>query len=190
MLATLMQMLARGASRFGSYLPGCRFFRCDKGATIVEFALVAAPFMALLVALFQTALVFFAERVLDETTEQASRYIMTGQAQQANMTQSGFATYVCQNTFALFNCKNFMINVQSYNSFAAASTTTPTLTFNAQGQVTNQWTYSPGNPGEVVIVQVMYQWPVVLGPLGFNLSNVSNGNRLLISTAAFRNEPF
>jgi len=83
-----------------------------------------------------------------------------------------------------------MINVQSYNSFSAANTTTPTLTFNTQGQVTNQWTYSPGNPGEVVIVQVMYQWPVVLGPLGFNLSNVSNGNRLLISTAAFRNEPF
>jgi hypothetical protein len=115
---------------------------------------------------------------------------MTGQAQLSNMTQSGFANYVCENTFALFNCKNFMINVQSYNSFAAASTTTPTLTFNAKGQVTNVWSYDPGTPGEVVIVQVMYQWPVLLGPLGFNLSNISNGNRLLISTAAFRNEPF
>jgi Flp pilus assembly protein TadG len=189
-LAALMHMLARGVSRFRNSFPGCRFLRCNDGAAVVEFALVAAPFLALLVALLQTVLVFFAERVLDETTEQASRYIMTGQAQQANMTQSGFATYVCQDTFALFNCKNFMINVQSYNSFSAANTSTPTLTFNAKGQVTNQWTYSPGNPGDVVIVQVMYQWPVVLGPLGFNLSNVSNGNRLLISTAAFRNEPF
>jgi Flp pilus assembly protein TadG len=59
--------------------------RCDSGATAVEFALVAAPFFAMLVALFQTALVFFASRVLDETTEQASRYIMTGQAQQSNI---------------------------------------------------------------------------------------------------------
>jgi Flp pilus assembly protein TadG len=185
-----MHMLARSASRFHDRFLGCKFLRCNNGATIVEFALVAAPFLALLVALFQTVLVFFAERVLDETTEQASRYIMTGEAQQTNMTQSGFANYVCQNTFALFNCKNFMINVQSYNSFSAANTNTPTLTFNAQGQVTNLWTYSPGNPGEVVIVQVMYQWPVVLGPLGFNLSNSSNGTRLLISTAAFRNEPF
>jgi Flp pilus assembly protein TadG len=189
-LAALMHMLARNLSRFRNLLRGCGFLRCNEGAAVVEFALVAAPFLALLIALFQTVLVFFAERVLDETTEQASRYIMTGQAQQANMTQSGFANFVCQNTFALFNCKNFMINVQSYNSFSAANTTTPTLTFNAKGQVTNQWTYSPGNPGDVVIVQVMYQWPVVLGPLGFNLSNVSNGNRLLISTAAFRNEPF
>jgi Flp pilus assembly protein TadG len=185
-----MQMLARGVGRFGNRLLGWKFIRCNKGATVVEFALVAAPFLGLLVALFQTVLVFFAERVLDETTEDASRYIMTGEAQQTNMTQSGFANYVCQNTFALFNCKNFMINVQNYNSFAAANTASPTLTFNAQGQVTNEWTYSPGNPGDVVIVQVMYQWPVVLGPLGFNLSNISNGNRLLVSTAAFRNEPY
>jgi Flp pilus assembly protein TadG len=185
-----MQRLARIVSRFRSRFFGCEILRCNKGAAVVEFALVAAPFLALLMALFQTVLVFFAERVLDETTEQASRYIMTGQAQQSNMTQSEFANYVCQNTFALFNCKNFMINVQSYNSFAAASTKTPTLTFNAKGQVTNIWTYDPGNPGEVVIVQVMYQWKVLLGPLGFNLSNISNGNRLLISTAAFRNEPF
>lgn len=185
-----MQTLACIVGRFRNRFFGCEVLRCDKGAAVVEFALVAAPFLALLMALFQTVLVFFAERVLDETTEQASRYIMTGQAQQSNMTQSEFANYVCQNTFALFNCKNFMINVQSYNSFAATSTTTPTLTFNAKGQVTNVWTYDPGNPGEVVIVQVMYQWKVLLGPLGFDLSNIANGNRLLISTAAFRNEPF
>ena len=190
MLAPSIKRLVCIVGRFRNRFPVSDVLRCNKGAAVVEFALVAAPFLALLMALFQTVLVFFAERVLDEITEQGGRYIMTGQAQQANMTQSGFATYVCQNTFALFNCKNFMINVQSYNSFSAANTSTPTLTFNAKGQVTNQWTYSPGNPGDVVIVQVMYQWPVVLGPLGFNLSNVSNGNRLLISTAAFRNEPF
>lgn len=157
---------------------------------MVEFALVAAPFLALLVALFQTALVFFAGRVLDETTEQASRYIMTGQAQQSSMTQAQFATYVCQNTFALFNCNNFMINVQNYNSFSSATTATPTLTFDAQGHVSNSWSYNPGNAGDIVVVQVMYQWPIVLGPLGFNLSNLANGNRLLISTAAFKNEPY
>lgn len=41
-----------------------------------------------------------------------------------------------------------------------------------------------------MVVQVMYQWPIVLGPLGFNLSNLSNGNRLLVSTAVFKNEPY
>jgi Flp pilus assembly protein TadG len=170
-------------------LLNCSFIGSDDGAAAVEFGLVAAPFLVLLIAIFETALVFFAGRVLDETTEQASRYILTGQAQQSSMTQSAFAKYVCQNTFALFDCNKFMINVQNYNSFSAANIASPTLNFNAQGQVTNQWTYSPGNPGDIVIVQVMYEWPVI-GLLGFNIANIGANNRLLVSTAAFKNEPF
>jgi Flp pilus assembly protein TadG len=187
MFAAVGQRLCRGTAKLRSPR---QLARCESGVTVVEFALVAAPFLAMLVAMFQAALVFFAGRVLDETTEAATRYIMTGQAQSSGMTQSTFATWVCEQTFALFNCNNFMINVQNYASFSAANTTTPTLTFNAQGQVTNTWNYNPGNPGDIVVVQVMYQWPVVLGPLGFNLSNLSNGNRLLASTIAFKNEPF
>jgi len=179
----------RLVSRLSGDRLNCRFIRSSSGAAAVEFGLVAAPFLVLLIAILETALVFFAGRMLDETNEQAVRYILTGQAQQSGMTQSQFTNYVCQHTYALFNCNKFMINVQNYNSFAAANTTAPTLNFNAQGQVTNQWTYSPGNPGDIVIVQVMYEWPVI-GLLGFNIANIGANNRLLVSTAAFKNEPF
>jgi Flp pilus assembly protein TadG len=193
MLAAVIQRLAGGAARLRS---SRAFLRCNDGATMVEFALVAAPFIALLVALFQTTLVFFAGRVLDETVEQSSRYIMTGQAQTANMTQAQFKTWVCGQTFALFNCNNFLINVQNYAGFSAAVTSDPVSSFNSSNQALNSsgnvitWAWSPGNPGDIVVVQVMYQWPVVLGPLGFNLSNLSNGNRLLMSTAVFKTEPY
>jgi Flp pilus assembly protein TadG len=193
MFVAFRQKLARGAIWLRS---SKNFARCRKGAAAVEFALIAAPFLGLLVALFQTALVFFAGRVLDEITEEASRYILTGQAQQANVTQAGFTTYLCTGTntaalvTALFKCSNFLINVQTYNSFGSSSCTSPTLTYNGQGQVTNTWSYNPGGPNDIVVVQVMYQWPVVLGPLGFNLSNLSNGDRLLMSCAVFKNEPY
>jgi Flp pilus assembly protein TadG len=193
MVAAFRKKLARGASLLRS---SKHFALCRKGATAVEFALVATPFLALLVALFETALVFFASRVLDEVTEEASRYILTGQAQQANLTQAQFNNYICTSTntaalvSALFNCNNLMVNVQNYTSFASASTGSPTLTFNANGAVANTWTYSPGAAGSIVVLQVMYQWPIVLGPLGFNLSNLSNGKRLLVSTAVFKNEPY
>jgi Flp pilus assembly protein TadG len=187
--------LRKSAIRAGLLRPLNRLAASESGATAVEFGLVAAPFLAVLVALVQTGMVFFAGRVLDEITDQASRYIMTGQAQSANMTQAGFKNYLCTGTNtsglvnALFSCSNFMINVQNYSSFSSASTTTPTLTFN-NGNVSNTWSWSPGNPGDIVVVQVMYQWPIVLGPLGFNLSNISNGKRLLVSTAVFKNEPY
>jgi Flp pilus assembly protein TadG len=193
MFAAFRQKPARSASWLRSTK---HFALCRKGASAVEFALVAAPFLALLVALLETALVFFASRVLDEVTEEASRYIMTGQAQEASMTQSGFQTYLCTSAntaalvSALFKCSNIMVNVQTYTSFSAANTSSPTLTYGSQGQVSNSWTYSPGGPNDIVVVQVMYQWPVVLGPLSFSLSNLSNGDRLLISTAVFKNEPY
>lgn len=187
MLTVMLRRVAIRAPR----LPALRrIARNDSGATVVEFALVAAPFLALLIALFQTGIVFLASRILDEVTAESARYIMTGQAQTSGMTQAGFQTYVCSQTLALFNCNNFMINVQNYSSFSSASTTTPTLTFNTNGGVSNTWTWSPGNPGDIVVVQIMYQWPLVLGPLGFTLANLSNGNRLLISTAVFKNEPY
>ena len=193
MIAAFRRQLARGASLLRSPK---QFALCRNGASAVEFALVATPFLALLVAMLETALVFFAQRVLDEVTEEASRYILTGQAQQANLTQAQFNNYICTGTntaalvSALFNCNNLMVNVQNYTDCASASTGAPTLTFNANGTVSNTWSYSPGTPGAIVVMQVMYQWPIVLGPLSFNLSNLSNGNRLLISTAVFKSEPY
>jgi len=186
----LTAVLRRSAVRARPLRPLHGLARNDSGAAAVEFALVAAPFLALLVGLFQTALVFLAGRELDQAVAQASRYVMTGQAQNANMTQSQFSSWVCQNIYALFNCNNLMVNVQTYNSFSSATTSAPTLTYNAQGKVTNNWSYNPGGPGDIVVVQVLYQWPVVLGPLGFNLSNLANGSRLLTSTAVFKNEPY
>jgi Flp pilus assembly protein TadG len=176
--------------------PVTRLARNDSGATAVEFGLVAAPFLALLVALVQTGLVFFAQRVLDEITAEASRYVMTGQAQVASMTQAGFQSYLCtsSNTAGLvsllFKCNNLMVNVQNYASFSAANTPCQTLSFNSNGTVSNTWVWSPGNPGDIVVVQILYQWPVMLGPLGFNLATYANGNHLLCSTSVFKNEPY
>ena len=76
------------------------------------------------------------------------------------------------------------------SAFSAGATGTPILTFNGSGQVTNTWQYNPGTAGQIVVVRVMYQWPVWLGPLGFNLSNLSNGNRLIMASSTFKNEPY
>ena len=36
----------------------------------------------------------------------------------------------------------------------------------------------------------MYEWPVYASLLSFNLADLSGNKRLLIATAAFRNEPY
>jgi Flp pilus assembly protein TadG len=175
-----------------------RFLADEHAATAVEFALVAAPFLALIVAIIQTFLVIFAGQLLETVVSQSSRQILTGQAQSAGLSKNQFATQVCDQVRILFDCSNLMIDVETYTSFSGTNlssafpqtnSTLPALTFNAQGQVTNTWQYNPGSPGQVVVVRVMYQWPVFGGPLGFNLANLPNGNRLIMAAAAFQNEP-
>ena len=141
-------------------------------------------------ALIQTFLVFFAQQLLETAVNQSSRAILTGQAQAQSMTQSQFASKVCSNLLILFNCNNVMIDVQVAGSWSSANTGVPTLTFDSQGNVTNTWQFNPGNPGDIVVVRVMYLWPVFLGPLGFNLANLSNGNRLIMASTAFMNEAY
>lgn len=171
----------RALSRFG----GAR-----QGATVVEFALIAPPFFALLIAVFEMTLYLFAQQTLQNAAVEAGRLIMTGQAQNANTTQSQFANEVCPMVQALFNCDNLMINVQNYSNFAGANTGAPTLTYNPDGTVSNTWSYSPGTPGQVMVVQLIYQWPIVGGPFGYVLSNLGNDTTEMMGVSAFRIEPY
>jgi Flp pilus assembly protein TadG len=86
------------ADRLRRLLPGRvarRFVRQQDGAAAVEFALVAAPFLALIFAILETAFVFFAGQTLEAAAADSARLIMTGQAQSAAYTQANFKTAVC-----------------------------------------------------------------------------------------------
>src|SRR5476649_1727686 len=95
-----------------------RFRRNRRGSAAVEFALVAPLFFALLFAIIETAMVFFASQVLETVTQDSARFIMTGQAQTAAYTQAQFKTYVCGQIGVLFDCANgIYVDVQSYPAF-------------------------------------------------------------------------
>jgi len=54
---------------------------------------------------------------------------------------------------------------------------------------TNNLQYQMGGPGDIVVVQVYYQWPIIVPGLDM-LANISGNNRLLVATAVFENEPY
>lgn len=175
----------------------CRLIRRQEGAAAVEFALVAVPFLALLFAILQTALVFFAGQVLESATAEASRLILTGQAQTTDFTTGAasptgysaadFRNAVCEHIFGLFSCGGIQVSVQTYSSFASVNTTSLPVT-NGQFDST-KLKYDPGGPGCIESVQVFYQWPMFVSLLGDSLSNLGN-SRLLIATSVFRVEPY
>ena len=83
-----------------------RFVRKEDGSSAVEFALIAAPFMALIFAILETALVFFSGQALETAVADASRLILTGQAQTQGMSQTTFKDAVCARIFGLFDCQS------------------------------------------------------------------------------------
>jgi Flp pilus assembly protein TadG len=165
-----------------------RFGRNRRGSAAVEFAMVAPVFIALLFAIIETAIMFFAGQALESITQISARMIMTGQAQTAAFTQAQFQTYVCNQISALFSCANVYVDVQSYgNSFP------PTLNsqIDANCNFINNMQYNPGTAGQIVVVRLFYQWPLIVTGMGYNLSNLCSSNkRLLVATVAFRNEPY
>jgi Flp pilus assembly protein TadG len=164
-----------------------RFGRNRKGSAAVEFALVAPVFIALLFAILETGIIFFAGQYLQTIAQDGARIIMTGQAQNSGYSQAQFQSYVCSQVAALFNCNNISVNVQKFSSFETLTATCPISngTF-----VTSNLQYNPGGPGDVVIVQLFYQWPQIVTGLGYNITNLNGNYRLLCTTAAFRNEPY
>lgn len=155
----------------------------------MEFAIVVVPAVALILAALQMAIILFFDQALQTATERSARQLMTGSVQDAGLSQSAFQAQVCANT-TLFPCSGLMVDVESSASFSSINTTPLTPTYNASGAVTNTWSYSTGNPGDIVILRVMYNWPVFGASLIPGLANQSNGSYLMVGTAVFKNEPY
>jgi len=168
----------------------CRFCRAESGATAVEFAIIGPAFIATLVAALQVCLVLFAQLAIQNAAVQAGRYFMTGQAQSNNWSASTVVGMVCPT--ALFTCSNMYIVVQDYSSFAAANTSAPAMYNGSTPNTQSNYTYNStgAQMGDVVVVQLVYAWPVITGLLAFNISNLPNNQIQLTGVSAFRVEPY
>jgi Flp pilus assembly protein TadG len=186
---SIRKMKASGASR-GLRRLVVRFGRKNDGAAAVEFAIVVVPFFALLFAIIELAFVFWAGQVLETAVNDASRLIMTGQAQKQNFDKVKFKDELCNRVLGLFNCQaGMLIDVRTSGDFSGANLGKPT--FKANGQIDDTgFQYQQGGPGDIVVVRVMYEWPLILRTFGLDLADTPGGRRLLMSAVAFKNEPY
>lgn len=188
MFPAFVKNVAARARRLAAVAPFAKLLRREDGAVALEFAVVATPFLALLFAIMESALMFLASQTLESAAQKAGRLVLTGQAQNQSYSMASFQQAVCTSLASFFNCNNVLVDVQTAPNFSSAKTCLPLK----NGQIQNNFTFSPGNPGDIVVVRVMYQWPVYVSLLGLSqaLSNMSGSSNLLMATATFRNEPY
>lgn len=156
--------------------------------TAIEFAMVGVPFFMLLFGIIEIGISFFANQVLENAAIDSARLIRTGQAQLQGFNAAKFKEEILKRAggFPLLP-ERLSIDVETLPSFAAF---TPKPLIDANGNLKDNFSYSHGEAGDIVIVRIMYRWPMFTSFLQLDYADLASKDKLLVSTIIFRNEPF
>ena len=153
-----------------------------RGAAVLEFALVAPLFLALLMAIVQLALVYVGQAGLDSGAEGAARLLRGGQPQREVWDAGRFTRATCGALPPFMTCGRLSVDVAHVSRLADAA---GLPAFGAGGGG-----YDPGGPDALVVVRLSYLWPTGAMPLGLNLADQAGGNRTLVATRLLRSDPY
>lgn len=177
------------------------FVRKAEGASAVEFALVAAPFILVIGSIFQICLINWASQNLDESLRRAARTLYTGNFQTTNKSQKSSSALlqnlkdsICGAGTAtdgrVFSCTDLKVDVSTSASFAASKSPS------AFDDKTGTWAsnfgsnYTCAKPGEIVVITAAVKYPVAFKFLNLGFSSFGDGSWLIMSTVVMRTEPY
>lgn len=163
-----------------------RFRTAEDGATAIEFAMLGLPFFALLMAIIETALLFFAGQYLESSVDQVARMVRTGQLDET-LTQAELRQEICDSASILFNCDALNIDMQVVARFADLGDRPAP----EEGKLNpDAFGFTAAGPTEIVMLTVMSEWPIYTHYLQKYLSDLDSKNALLTTVAVFRTEPY
>jgi Flp pilus assembly protein TadG len=165
-----------------------RLAKDRRGATMVEFTVLMVPFFILLFGIFEVGLVIWGGLELDNATSDAARLVRTGQAQSGKFDSNRLRQEICSRVALLFDCSTKLhLAVETFASFGNMAAPDP---LDNKGNLKPNFSFDLGGAQDVVLVSTFYEWPLLNIVSSMSLSNMTDGNYLLRSAAAFRNEPF
>lgn len=165
----------------------CRWVRENKGATAVEFALVAVPFTFLLIGIIEMSLMFAAGANLHSATSDAARLIRTGQAQMAADPEQAFRDKLCERVDTLLNCGRLQYEVVTMDGFGDFEEYADT--YDADGNLNSQG-FDAGGSSDVVLIRVSYRYPLMIPVLSSMLSDGPGMTKHLLATVVLQTEPY
>ena len=196
----------RGTSSLISRLTS-RYRSDAKGVVALEFAFLALPFLFMILALLELALVFLVSAALDTAMERAARTVRTGGLQTdpafAGLTgtaledaqETAFETVVCREMgWLVTGCRNALyVDVRTFADWAATNTCDPIQPGTGGAGPTfdeDAILFRTGGPRDIVLVRGYYRWPLITPMVSQALVDLQGGVKLITSTQTFRNEPY
>ena len=159
----------------------------------MEFALIVTPFLGMLFAIIQVALVFWSQQALETAVAEASRQLYIGAfqgstaGQNSSTQRANFKEAVCQSIPALFDCRALVnVDVRVLPSFTAPPPGAPVTNGNYDP---SDYRYEQPARNDIVLVRASMEYPTYVRILNPS-TGLKSGNTLIMATAAFRAEPF
>lgn len=164
------------------------------GATALEFAILAVPFLALLFSIVELAIIFFLNSSLTHSMNEAARDIRTGEFQSTCGGAAEFKTAICDR-MSIGSCDNLRIDVVTSPSGRFQPNLLPPTPTTPDPADPNSPTPVPDNymqtaARSVVVVRAQYYHKLAFPGEMTRLSNQPGNHRVVTSSTAFRNEPF
>ena len=178
-------------------MPG-RFARDRRGATAIEFSLLALPFVLAMFAVLEYGYVYLINASMDNAVAIASRLIRTGQAQTQTQTQNGvttpspmtqtqFANAVCNQMSWVANCTgSLQVSAEVQSSWTGQTSTAPT----ANGQLKTNLPFNMGADRCIVLIHSYYTWQMITPSIWGGAAKINGNGILLTSAALIVNEPY
>ncbi|MEO0467699.1 MAG: TadE/TadG family type IV pilus assembly protein [Pseudomonadota bacterium] len=170
------------------------FLQDTRGLSAIEFAFVAGPFFLLLIGIFEICIIFVISTVLDFGAHEAARDIRTGAFQSTasgviSTDRQQFLDNTCDRMANLFNCDvRLDVALREVTAFPTVNFAVPTNMDGSFDDSALPWEL--GDREDIMVVTVYFQWTLITPLISKPMSNMPNDTRLLVSTQAFRNEPF
>ncbi|GEC33804.1 pilus assembly protein TadG [Sinorhizobium fredii USDA 205] len=192
------------ASRRGSRQLFRRLLGDRRGATAIEFAILALPFFIVVFASIETFVAFAGEQLLANATDTLARKIRTGEITK-NVSEAEFRQAFCDEIAILLTCSATEVTtpeklyldvrqVADPSQFpAAVPRVGPT---DASDLDTSGFQFAPGAGKEFTMVRAYYRWQVItdlVRPYVTNLRPAGSSmprDYLMVATATFRNEDY
>ncbi|MDR6755297.1 Flp pilus assembly protein TadG [Mycoplana sp. BE70] len=170
-----------------------------RGATALEFAILAPIFLGVVFAIIETCVAYVAEQVLLNANDAMARRIRMGEitfntGRPTDKTKEQFRALFCDELVVLLSCtpeeamiaSRLHVDVRSVTSFNEPTTIPSSLPNN----------FTPGGKSSINIVRSYYTWPVIVDYLRLvtfhrpEAQRSSINQQLLVATAVFRNEDY
>ncbi len=173
-----------------------RFSRDTGGATAIEFAALAVPFVALLFAILETCISFGGQQLLANAADDVARQMRTGQLRQADIIDGKLKQKICDRIVILASgsCNdNLWVDLQTKNTFAEIAAIK--IQYKSDGDFkTDGFKAELGPAMSKNVLRVFYKWPLMIDYvsdiISTRLSNTKTRHGLHFAEVVWQNEPF